>query len=273
MASVLPWGTMRVAVLPLTRAPRIVTYYHFAIVPPPTPLAAQDTSRWHPQNLVKRVSGKVNSTWVSWGEAKPDSWRFRIFDFGERYFDKIDFEEGLLKKIDVKTAPPAKMPDNLAGEEAAAWSRLTVPLVYPPSVSSGPGALSELRTLLQKRIPLHNRGFYTYAIIAPLTAPFMLIPVIPNLPFFFCAWRAWSHYQALRGARHLDELLQNGKIVPEPDAALDVVYAADAKDETKPAAVIVTRDSLGQGMRLLDVRPDEAKDMLRAYEQAVNRVG
>ncbi|KAJ7781700.1 mitochondrial K+-H+ exchange-related-domain-containing protein [Mycena maculata] len=301
------WGTMRIVALPLTRVPpprHTVTYYSFKVVPPPAPPLPKDSpsSRWLPkEGVVKWATLKVDATWGSWGKAEPGTWRFRVFEFGERFLDKLDFEEAALKRIDVKSAPPAKFPDDLTGEERqqaeAAWGKLKVPLFYPPSISSGPAALSDLRALLQQRIPLHNRGFYTYLIIAPLTAPFMIVPVIPNLPFFFCAWRAWSHYQALRAARRLDALLQNGKIVPEADKALDSAYAsppevdaslkADAPPSPVPNApadtnpdtsssttprLIVTRDSLGNAMRALDMEPDEGKDLLRAYEQAMNRV-
>ncbi|KAJ7486095.1 mitochondrial K+-H+ exchange-related-domain-containing protein [Mycena galericulata] len=286
---------MRIVALPLTRAPppqRVITYYSFKIVPPPAPPPSKDPPMpgWLPQEgVVKWATLKVDSTWAGWGKAEAGTWRFRVFEFGERFLDRLDFEEAALKRIDIKSAPPAKIPDDLTGEERqeaeAAWAKLKIPLFYPPSVSSGPAALSDLRALLQKRIPQHNRGFYTYLFIAPLTAPFMIVPVIPNLPFFFCAWRAWSHYQALRAARHVDALLQTGKIVPEANAALDAVYAVDADTEASPDAkeskdgstdrkqtLIVTRDSLGNAMRALDMKPDEAKDVLRAYEQAMNRV-
>ncbi|KAJ7677432.1 mitochondrial K+-H+ exchange-related-domain-containing protein [Mycena rosella] len=284
------WGTMRIVALPLTRAQppqRIITYYSFKIVPPPPPPPPPISNDpppspgWlPPEGVAKWATLKVDATWSGWGKAKAGSWRFRVFEFGERFLDRLDFEESALKRIDVTSAPPAKVPADLTGEERAeaeaAWGSLKVPLLYPPSVSSAPAALSDLQALLQRRIPLHNRGFYTYLIIAPLTAPFMIVPVIPNLPFFFCAWRAWSHYQALRGARHVDALLQAGKIVPEADAALDAVYPnGDAPPPTPDAeptqTLIVTRDSLGNAMRGLAMQDDEAKDVLRAYEQAINR--
>ncbi|KAJ6585225.1 mitochondrial K+-H+ exchange-related-domain-containing protein [Mycena capillaripes] len=284
---------MRIVALPLTRAPppqRIITYYSFKTVPPPAPPPPKDSSPpgWLPQEgVVKWAAYKLDSTWTGWGKAETGSWRLRVFEFGERFLDKLDFEEGALKGVDVKHAPPATLPSDVSEEDKEAWASVKVPLVYPPSVSSGPGALADLRALLQQRIPRHNKGFYTYLFIAPLTAPFMIVPVIPNLPFFFCAWRAWSHWQALRGARHVDALLQSGKIEPTPDAALDAVYAdaVDPKAEDVPAhapskgnsdpakpTLIVTRDSLGHAMRALEMKPDDAKDVLRAYEQAMNRL-
>ncbi|KAK7048558.1 p-loop containing nucleoside triphosphate hydrolase protein [Favolaschia claudopus] len=302
------WGTMRIAALPLTRASppqRIITYYSIKVVPPPTPAAPPRHYQpgWLPkEGVVKWAQYKADGIWTEWGKATAGTWRHRVFSFGERFLDRLDFEEGILKRIDVKHAPPATVPQNLSEaerEEAeAALAKLQIHLLYPPSISSASSALSDLGDLLQKRIPLHRKGVWTYVLIAPFTAPFMIVPIIPNLPFFFCAWRAWSHYQALRGARHVDALLQSGKIVPTAETALDAVYtnslASNKEKESLPAnttssksassentsenganqpkmTVTVTRDSLALAMRVLETTPDDSKDMLRAYEQAIAR--
>lgn len=73
--------------------------------------------------------------------------------------------------------------------------------------------LSELRAYTDFRITRHRRGFYFWMVVIPFTAPLKLIressicaldrvltirtalAIIPNLPFFFSAWRAWSHYK------------------------------------------------------------------------------
>ncbi|KAJ7195493.1 mitochondrial K+-H+ exchange-related-domain-containing protein [Mycena pura] len=280
---------MRIAVIPLTRPTTSrpsITYYSFQTRPPPPSQSLKDSpSSGRPPRpgVVKWAVLKVDATWSAFGKAEPGSWRLRLFEFGERFLDKLDFEESMLKRIDVKSASPIKVPEELpdADRQVAetALAQLKIPLLYPPSVSSAPAAISDLQALVQRRIPLHNKGFWTYLLVAPLTAPFMIVPpplnsLKANIPFFFCAWRSWSHYQALRGARHLDGLLKTGKIVPEADAALDAVYTPTRTD-TNPdpkRPVIVTRDSLGHAMRALEMASDETKDILRAYEQAVNRL-
>ena len=91
-----------------------------------------------------------------------------------------------------------------------------ISLVFPPSLLSPPEVLSELRGFVEHRTPKHRREFYLWMAIIPLTAPFKLIrtfasclypsmslltkillAIIPNLPFFFCAWRSWSHYRGI----------------------------------------------------------------------------
>ncbi|KAF7298832.1 p-loop containing nucleoside triphosphate hydrolase protein [Mycena indigotica] len=287
------WGSMRIAALPLTRGRPPITYYSLRMQrPPPPPHIEPPKSGWLPrEGIVKWAVYKVDSTWTSWGQAKPGTVRFRVFEFGERFLDRLDFEEGVLKRIDVEHAPPTKPPSGLVGverEEAeAALAQLKIPLLYAPKVTSAPEAISNLQAFIQNRIPIHSKGFWTYLLIAPLTAPFVIIrmplhlltlwlrlmllffeAVIPNIPFFFCAWRAWSHYQALQGARYIDGLLKTGKIVPQSLMELDSVYETPTTEEGN---LIVSRNSLGNAMRTLEMSPDDSKDIIRAYEQVRNR--
>jgi len=47
---------------------------------------------------------------------------------------------------------------------------------------------------------------------------------IPNLPFFYLVYRAWSHYQALAGGKHLQWLLSNKFYTLSPSEILDTIY-------------------------------------------------
>jgi hypothetical protein len=49
---------------------------------------------------------------------------------------------------------------------------------------------------------------------------------IPNLPGFYLAFRAYSHWKALRGAQHLEFLCKNNLIRHAPSSILDQLYAA-----------------------------------------------
>lgn len=104
--------------------------------------------------------------------------------------------------------------------------------------------VQDFRNLLASRLPLHRRWMWIWVGIAPLTAPFAIVPIIPNIPFFFCCWRAWSHWRgklicpillvrhsltctpAHRGARFLNELLNHNAIVATPHKSLDMFYQA-----------------------------------------------
>lgn len=49
---------------------------------------------------------------------------------------------------------------------------------------------------------------------------------IPNLPFFYLVFRAWSHWRALSGSRHIEFLLDNKLVKSKPSPILDELYAS-----------------------------------------------
>ncbi|ODQ78601.1 hypothetical protein BABINDRAFT_17677, partial [Babjeviella inositovora NRRL Y-12698] len=50
---------------------------------------------------------------------------------------------------------------------------------------------------------MHLRKIVLCALGAPFTIPFGLIPVLPNIPLFWLMFRAWCHFEAFQGVRHL----------------------------------------------------------------------
>ena len=48
---------------------------------------------------------------------------------------------------------------------------------------------------------------------------------VPNIPGFYLLYRAYSHYRALYGARHLGFLVENKLVEPVPSTKLDELYA------------------------------------------------
>lgn len=47
---------------------------------------------------------------------------------------------------------------------------------------------------------------------------------IPNLPFFYLVYRAWSHWRALAGGDHLEFLVKNKLLALSPSKTLDDIY-------------------------------------------------
>jgi len=240
---------MRIIALPLARAKfplkphtvfnanRLLVYYHFNLV---SPCGAEGEQSWA-KIFLSKVTTKAADIWANFGKAPEGSWKLRTYEYGEQMVDRIDFEELALKGVDPSLGPvitrrdlTARQVEDIPEDNNPASALSKVPLIYPPSIYPAPLAtgskmhpsLALLRTLLSNREPRHRRGFYMWMLIAPLTTPFMLIPIIPNLPFFFCAWRSWSHYKAYKSSQYLSSLLDHGLIVPTPSPELDKLYAS-----------------------------------------------
>ncbi|OCH88456.1 hypothetical protein OBBRIDRAFT_795226 [Obba rivulosa] len=285
---------MRIIVLPLAPATASasgsavreqLTYYHFVIPP--------DSSKQKRNTLGKWVTTKSADLWAGLGKAPEGTWKRRVFLYGERLIDRLEFEELALKSVDPSLGPTLRFSDS---GKPRPEDHPKIPLIYPPSLGTSP--LPHLRSLLERRTPRHRKGFITWLAISPFTAPFMLVPIIPNLPFFFCAWRSWSHYRAYKASSYLERFVEQGAIVPEPSAELDKIYAEYAPrpppspspsapkpdgpplspntaHTSTPAHLLLSRHAIPALTRALQLPPDTsfAADVLRALEQARIRLG
>ncbi|TFY70974.1 hypothetical protein EVG20_g2039 [Dentipellis fragilis] len=279
---------MRIIALPLTTVvrdpkhqsdtPRPLVYYHFQTPPPP----ADRKVGW-----VDWATGKATQAWASFGKAPEMNWKYKVYRYGERLVDRIDFEELALKGVDPSLGPHiSQLRRSTQDAKKEAEKGIVIPFVHPKSLSPSP--LSHLRAILEKRTPRHKKGFWVWLLVSPLTAPFMLIPIIPNLPFFFCVWRSWSHYRAYKASEYLQSLLDNGAIVPKSSSDLDDIYVKhtprfesdaseshDTKEESAEAKsmevdekILLRRDAVPPILKMFGLPETAAADIYRAIEQA-----
>ena len=59
---------------------------------------------------------------------------------------------------------------------------------------------------------------------------------IPNLPFFYLVFRAYSHWRALSGSKHLSHMLSSGVMQLVPSSTLDSLYTAGLLYPTRAAS-------------------------------------
>ncbi len=112
---------------------------------------------------------------------------------------------------------------------------------------------------------------------------YILIAIIPNIPFFFCVWRSWSHYRAYRASEYLQSLLDKDAVVPTANKDLDRIYqdyAPKALPAPTPHSITVTpqppfsdqllltREGIPQIRATFDLGSTAESDMYRAVEQA-----
>src|SRR5690606_16879522 len=79
------------------------------------------------------------------------------------------------------------------------------------------------------RQALHKNRLIWSIVGMPVVAPFAIVPIIPNVPFFYLCFRAFCHYKAILGIRHIQHLLEKDAVDYEPDERLDEVYRTGPK--------------------------------------------
>jgi len=167
------------------------------------------------QSWLDKGTTKAANLWAGW-EKKESGWQKKVVDYGNQALKRIPYEEWGLKSI-----PPLskrKETEELSGKEK-------VEVSFPSTLIPQDSVLELLRTLGTERQGLHkSRMIYSF-IGMPISAPFALVPIVPNLPFFYLVFRAWSHWRALSGAQHIDFLLDKNLIKPTPSKILDDLYS------------------------------------------------
>lgn len=65
------------------------------------------------------------------------------------------------------------------------------------------------------------------------------------MPFFYLVYRAWSHWRAYSGSKHIQFLLKNNLAIPRPSPILDTLYAAGIMQNVRNGTVISSKTVRG----------------------------
>ncbi|KAK1979930.1 mitochondrial K+-H+ exchange-related-domain-containing protein [Colletotrichum cereale] len=206
------------------------------------------------QGLADKVGKKAAKLWAGW-EARESGWQKKVVSYGNSALRRIPYEEWGLKSVPPISA--RRKDDELKGNEK-------IELVFPDKVIPTGKAEQVVRTLATERDALHKRKLIWCLIGMPISAPFALVPVIPNLPFFYLVYRAWSHWRALEGGKHLRFLVDNKLLALSPSKLLNDIYAPLIPEDTNPTP---SKLALGQGEPLRG-NAENAKDEAILLSQA-----
>jgi len=202
--------------------------------------------------LIDRILSKTSETWTKW-ESADKGWQKKVTTYGNQLFRRIPFEEWGLK-----TLPPLT---KTREKEMIESGRLRFDVVFPGKFMRESRVLGVLERLAMERQGLHKRKLWQSVAWMPVTVPFALVPVVPNLPFFYLCFRAYSHYRALYGGKLLARVLRGsggtqgsgGDLVRcVPERRLDAMYTGGLVHATR------------QAMRLAE--PVSAQDVERVAE-------
>lgn len=122
------------------------------------------------------------------------------------------------------------------------------------------------------------------------------VAIIPNLPFFFCAWRSWHHYrgkvcplssfssdlfrpQAYKASAYLEGLIIRGVIEPQPSASLDQIYEKYGPDalienekESANSVPLLRKEAVPKIVSLFELPSTAEADLYRALDQTNARL-
>lgn len=151
---------------------------------------------------VERATKKAADTWAAW-EGAEKGWKKMLTKYGNQGLQRIPYEEWGLKSF-----PPLNQTAQ-ADDMAMMTDGKKFEVHYPRNIIKQEEVPLILARLAKERKQLHWTRFMGCLIGMPFMAPFALVPVIPNIPFFYLAFRCWSHWRALKGSDHLDFMIDH----------------------------------------------------------------
>lgn len=205
------------------------------------------------RNVIDKATKKASETWIAWekDEKAPGNWKKKVTVWGNQALKRIPYEEWGLKTIPALTAKRKK--DIIEG-------RAQYQVLFPGRYLDKERVPEILKNLALDRQAMHRSKLIWSVVAMPFTIPFMLIPVVPNLPFFYLVYRAWSHFKAYSGSKHLEFLINhNATPTPTPSWALDEVYTAGLMYPTRALSRAAPRPT-----------PEQADAVAAVVEQQTN---
>ncbi|KAI1656723.1 mitochondrial K+-H+ exchange-related-domain-containing protein [Daldinia decipiens] len=184
------------------------------------------------QTVVDKATVRAAQLWSGW-EKQEKGWQKKVVVYGNSLLKRISYEEWGLKSV-----PP--LSTKRRAEEVLGKDKNH--LIYPETLIPTTTAVNVLRTLGTEREALHKTRLMWCFIGMPISAPFALVPVIPNLPFFYLVYRAWSHWRALAGGKHIQFLCENNLLSLSPSPVLDSIYTPLLPNSPTPKEQIADTD-------------------------------
>ncbi|XP_004951806.1 uncharacterized protein C23H3.12c [Setaria italica] len=139
------------------------------------------------ESVVDFVADKMNRAWIGFGSAPEGSMKSRIHSFGLKLLSRVRPSEVLLKSVTKDVS--------------------AVEIVHPASINSRL-VRRRLRHIAIRGASVHKKFLYGSVCLLPVTSFFMVLP-LPNIPFFWVLFRAYSHWRALQGSERLQLLLSD----------------------------------------------------------------
>lgn len=133
------------------------------------------------------VANKMNGAWSKLEKAPQGTIKNKIHGLGLKLLSRVKPSEIFFKSI----------PKEIN----------SVDIVYPSSLN--PRLVRRrVRHIAFRGSVIHKKYLYGSAILVPLTSVFMVLP-LPNIPFFWLLFRAYSHWRASQGSEKLLQLVSD----------------------------------------------------------------
>ncbi|XP_054780032.1 uncharacterized protein C23H3.12c isoform X2 [Prosopis cineraria] len=137
----------------------------------------------------------MSKAWIGLENAPEGSFKNKIHGLGLRLLSRVKPAEIFLRSITKEVT--------------------RVEVIYPSSLDARL-VRRRLRHVAMRGKIIHKKYLYGSISMLPLTSSFAVLP-LPNVPFFWNLFRAYSHWRALQGSEKLFQLVSDSSITSATD--------------------------------------------------------
>ncbi|KSA02535.1 uncharacterized protein AC631_01710 [Debaryomyces fabryi] len=173
--------------------------------------------------LEDKLTSVASKGWKKLNESEV-SINVKIVRLINKLLDTIPYEENCLKSFPSQKSMIREVNEEYTKQAAHSSTRLIqsqadklqipsnqikpIPL-YHPKFQSPTTILNQLYLFRDDAYKMHLKYSIICAIGIPISLPFALVPILPNVPGFYLAYRLYCNVKALLGVKHLDYLLED----------------------------------------------------------------
>lgn len=218
----------------------------------------------------------LNSKVTEWGHrawSKLESSELKVnvktVEIVNKLLEKIPWEETCLRSVPSQSSIVRELCHIEGAKEAEEkrGSYKPIPVYYPSSLIPETTIFNQLSAYAKDGYSRHLK-YLVYSLLGiPLTIPFILLPLVPNIPGFYLCYRAWCHYNALMGTKHLQYLVNKEERHLSFTSVDNVIEAySQTKDvELKKVLEKIKLGQIPQQERLL-LGKDVIEDVARIFD-------
>jgi hypothetical protein len=106
-----------------------------------------------------------------------------------------------------------------------------IPVLYPSKLMTVETLSKEIGELHTQAVSYHKRQMLLTGLGIPVTLPIALVPVVPNVPGFYLAYRFYCNFKAYLGGQHLEEFSEKQELQFQDEPMLDEIYESVSHQE------------------------------------------
>ncbi len=169
-------------------------------------------------SMFAKANQKFQALWHEWEHSKTP-YKHKIVGATNKLLSRVPYEEWSLRSLSHATLQPPN-PSTTTPQPLAP----PLTLLFPSQLLTNPQIKDQLLGVASRGLLRHKKyGLIDLAII-PITIPFGIVPIIPNIPGYYLAYRLFCHYKAYKGAQNLNFFLNDGKLQFKPSLEIFNIY-------------------------------------------------